>query len=76
MIVVAVTSNSDFRGYSVPLQQEHLKNGFLPRDSFVKVDKIYTLAQQIAVKKYGEVTHEYATTLKFAIDKLLEVDDL
>jgi mRNA interferase MazF len=53
MIVIAITSNLEQRG--VKISNDNLSDGFLPKTSIIKVDKIYTLDAGIAIKKIGKV---------------------
>ena len=56
MVVVAMTSNLAPTPYSFVLNQEDLVAGTLKHASRVRVDKIYSLAQSIAIKTFGHVT--------------------
>jgi mRNA-degrading endonuclease toxin of MazEF toxin-antitoxin module len=55
MIVVAMTSNPAVVRYSFRITSDDLVEGVLNRPGTVRVDKIYTLAQTIVVKKFGKV---------------------
>ena len=53
MIVIAITSNLEQKG--IRISNDNLSDGFLPKISVIKIDKIYTLDANIAIKKIGKV---------------------
>lgn len=55
MVVVAMTSNLATTPYSFVLTAADLDAGTLNHPGRVRVDKIYTLSQSIAVKTFGRV---------------------
>jgi mRNA interferase MazF len=55
MVVVAMTSNPVAVDYSFTITSSDLERGKLNRPGKVRVDKIYTLAQSIAVRNFGKV---------------------
>ncbi len=55
MVVVAMTSKPTSTEYSFKLSSSDLARGRLNRPGKVRVDKIYTLSQTIAVKTFGQV---------------------
>lgn len=55
IVVVAMTSNLRPAGYSFIITSADLDMGTLQRPSRIRVDKIYTLAQSIVVKRFGQV---------------------
>lgn len=66
MIVVAMTSNPAQTPYSFTVTQMDLAEGALNRPGTVRADKVYTLAQSLAVRVFGKVkpeTVERAITL-------------
>ena len=56
VIVVAMTSNPTVVPYSFRIQSADLVEGSLNRPGTVRVDKIYTLAKSIVVKRFGKVS--------------------
>jgi mRNA interferase MazF len=56
VIVVAMTSNPTVSAYSFRIESNDLVEGTLNRPGTIRVDKIYTLAQSIVVKKFGRVS--------------------
>jgi mRNA interferase MazF len=56
MVVVGMTSNLTPTPHSFTLTQADLVSGTLNHPGRVRVDKIYTLAQRIAVKSSGTVS--------------------
>jgi mRNA interferase MazF len=55
VVVVAMTSNPRSVPYSVPISSADLGEGRLNRPGRVRVDKIYTLAQSIVLRRFGRV---------------------
>ena len=58
IIVVAMTSNPAVAPFSFQFTAADLIEGALNRPGMVRVDKIYTLAQSIVVKKFAKVSPE------------------
>jgi mRNA interferase MazF len=56
IIVVAMTSNPASTPFGFQITSADLANGTLNRPGIVRVDKIYTLAQSIVVKKFARVS--------------------
>jgi mRNA interferase MazF len=56
VIVVAMTSNPAVVPHSFRIRSSDLVEGSLNRPGTVRVDKIYTLAKSIIVKKFGRVS--------------------
>lgn len=55
IIVAAITSNLAEKDYIVMLSGNDLEQGTLKADSCIRVDKIYTLSQNIVISKFGVV---------------------
>jgi mRNA interferase MazF len=55
MLVVAMTSNLAATPFNFLLSQTDLMAGSLKHANRVRVDKIYSIAQSIAVKQFGHV---------------------
>ena len=58
LIVAAITSNIDNKPYNIIITSDDLADGNLLHTSCVRVDKLYTLAQSIVIKKFGTVKEE------------------
>jgi len=56
LIVTAITSNITKGEYNVLLSSDNMEEGELKVDSCIRPDKIYTLSQDIVIKKFGSVT--------------------
>jgi mRNA interferase MazF len=72
IIVVAITSNLTSKDYSVFITNSDLVEGNLKVDSCIRVDKIYTLAQNIVIKKFGEVNDDVINEIKNRINELIK----
>jgi mRNA interferase MazF len=60
VVVVAMTSNLTPTAHSFVISSADLDSGALNKPSRVRVDKIYTLSQQIIIKRFAKVN---ATTM-------------
>jgi len=71
IVIVGVTSQPYSREYEVTLDPDHMESGRLPRQSFVRIDKIYTLSQDIVRKHYGAVNEAFFAQLLQSILSLI-----
>lgn len=71
IIVTAITSNILTKDYSILISNEDLREGDLKVNSCIRVDKIYTLSQNIVIKKFGVVNDNIINEVKEKINKLL-----
>ena len=55
IIVIAITSNLAQKG--IEISSNSLTNGFLPKKSIIKTDKVYTLEAGIVIKKIGKINN-------------------
>ena len=56
LVVTAITSNITNGEYNVLLSSANVEEGELKVDSCIRPDKIYTISQDIVIKKFGSVT--------------------
>lgn len=61
LITCGITSNLSETEHSVLVDQKNFSSGTLPKKSLIKVDKLFTLEQQIVKKKFGNITPETLT---------------
>lgn len=71
IIVTAITSNILTKDYSILISNEDLREGDLKVNSCIRVDKIYTLSQNIVIKKFGVVNDNIINEVKEKFNKLL-----
>jgi mRNA interferase MazF len=64
VIVVAMTSSPAAAPHSFRITSTDLVEGSLNRPGTVRVDKIYTLAQAIVVKKFGKVSPQIVQRIR------------
>jgi mRNA interferase MazF len=57
MVVVAMTSNPVQTPYSFLITTADLASGALNHPGSVRADKVYTLAQTLAIKSFGKVNN-------------------
>lgn len=70
MVVVAMTSNPTPGPYSFMISSTNLSVGKLNRPSTVRVDKIYTLDQQLTRKIFGQVDQAVLDQISALIKRL------
>ena len=73
MVVVAITSNLKEKDYTILISNNDLIEGTLKLDSHIRADKIYSLSQEIAIKKFGRVKDEIITKVNIEIRKLISL---
>jgi mRNA interferase MazF len=71
MVVVAMTSNPQAVDYSFTITSADLTQGVLNRPGKVRVDKIYTLAQSLAVKTFGRVNRATLDHIRKLLQELV-----
>lgn len=64
MVVVAMTSNPTQTAWSFVISPNDVADGHLNRPGMVRVDKIYTLAQSLAVARFGRVSAPVLTRIR------------
>jgi mRNA interferase MazF len=72
VVVAAMTSNPAKVPYSFQVTSTDLREGALNRPGTVRVDKIYTLAQSIVVKKFGKVSATVIERIRQVFGTLIE----
>jgi len=71
IIVAAITSNVNDNPYSVLIDSIDLDEGVLLKTSCVKIDKLYTLAQSIVLRKFGRLKSEKSRQVSSQIVNLI-----
>lgn len=72
LIVAAITSNLDKKPYVVQFTNEDMTDGTLKVDSCVRADKIYTLSQDIVIKRFGKVSYAITQAVKDAVVSIMD----
>jgi mRNA interferase MazF len=72
IVVVAMTSNPTQTQFSFQVTSSDLVEGSLNRPGTVRVDKIYTLAQSIVVKKFGKVSSPVVQRIRRLFDNVIQ----
>jgi mRNA interferase MazF len=71
ILVVAMTSHPASVPYSFRISSADLIKGKLNRPGTVRVDKVYTLAKWIVVRRFGKVAHHVVDQIHQALDSLI-----
>ena len=69
-LAVAVTSQAGHQD-SVPLTQDDFQKGILPKPSYVRTSKLYTLNERIIAHRFGTLTPEAFARAHVAICAML-----
>ena len=72
LIVCGVTSNLRNRANSVELDRSGLLSGTIPARSLIKVDKLFTLEQSLAIRKLSRITPGLLAAVRSRLRSLLE----
>jgi mRNA interferase MazF len=70
VVVVAMTSNPAKASFSFQVAASDLAEGSLNRPGTVRVDKIYTLAQSIIVKKFGKTSPQVVQRIRQMLESI------
>ncbi len=71
IVVVAMTSNLKAAVYSFTITSADLVIGSLRKPSRIRVDKVYTLAQSIVVKKFGQLREDSFNRIRQLLSALV-----
>ena len=71
IVTCGITSNVKNSKYSVLIENEDLIEGEVPKISRVKVDKLFTISQDIVKKKVGRINKESFEKVKSEFIKLV-----
>jgi mRNA interferase MazF len=64
IIVVAITSNIRGGKREVVFDDSDMMEGYLPKTSCIRSDKVYTLSKSIVVKRYGALSQSKTLDVK------------
>lgn len=73
MVVVAMTSNPTQTEWSFVVSPDDIADGRLNRPGTIRADKIYTLAQSLAVVRFGRVSGGVLARIRSVIIDLTRV---
>jgi mRNA interferase MazF len=71
MVVVAMTSNPTPVPYSLTIRSADLERGALNRPGTVRVDRVYTLSQGLAVRIFGKVNTQTLDHIRQTLGRLV-----
>jgi mRNA interferase MazF len=71
IITCGITSNIKDSKYSVLIENKNLIEGEIPKPSIAKVDKLFTISQEIVKKKVGRINKETYEKVKSEFIKLV-----
>ena len=71
VITCGITSNIKDSKYSILIETKNLIEGEIPKPSRVRVDKLFTISQEIVKKKVGRINKETFEKVKLEFIKLV-----
>ena len=71
IITCGITSNIKDPKYSVLIETKNLIEGEIPKPSRAKIDKLFTISQDIVKKKVGRINKETFEKVKVEFAKLV-----
>ena len=71
IITCGITSNLKDKEYSLLLTNKELSQGILPKESRIKVDKLFTVEKSIVKKKFGRVKQSVLIEVKKEFLKII-----
>ncbi len=71
VITCGITSNVKDSKYSILIENKNLIEGNIPRTSRIKVDKLFTISQNIIKKKIGRINEDTFEKVKSEFIKLV-----
>jgi len=72
MVVVALTSNPDRTAFGFVIDTPDLVDGVLNRPSTVRADKIFAIAQNLAIKRFGSVDRSVVERIRESLLRLTQ----
>lgn len=72
IIVLAITSNLSGKEYAIEITNDDLDDGQLKVKSCIRCDKIYTLSQDIIVRKFGKISEDIIEKVRFKLMELIK----
>jgi mRNA interferase MazF len=71
IVVCVITSKEYSDEYSVPINNESLESGYLPEESVIKTQRLFTIHQSKIQKRFSSVTEEIFTKVRNNIFKII-----
>jgi len=71
ILVVAITSNLSDMRFGIMIKTDDLSEGELKVDLQIRADKIYTLSQDIVIKRFGALNNCIIDKVKNKIDEMI-----
>jgi len=72
ILAVMITSTQNRMPYDVAILAQDMEQGETPRPSFVRCDRIFSVAQSLIVRQFGRVTEGLHTKVQAKINTLIE----
>jgi len=71
ILVVMVTSTRHRMPYDIAINKDDMDSGELPKQSYVRSDRVFSIAQKLIVKTYGCVTETFYQTVYESVEQLI-----
>ncbi len=70
--MAAITSNFEEKQYGIVIKNEDLVEGDLKVDSIIRADKLYTMSQDIIIRRFGRAKGYIIEKVKKEINSLID----
>ena len=75
ILAVMVTSTRHRMPYDIAIDNSDMERGELPKQSYVRSDRVFSIAQKLIVKTYGSVTDAFYQNVYSSVDKLISLPE-
>ncbi len=73
IVVLAITSNLGDKKFTIDITNDDLDEGHLKVKSCIRCDKIYTLSQDIIIRRFGKVSENIMEKVRFELMELIKI---
>ena len=73
IMVVMITATRNRMPYDIAIGADDMADGTLPKTSFVRADRIFSIAQKLIVKPFGSVTEAFHQSVCSAVGELISL---
>ena len=71
-IAIPLTSNPHVRDHTVKVTEDELESGSIPMASSAKVDRIFSLKQNLAKRKFGRLRQDVFDNIKRELLRVID----
>lgn len=71
LLLVAISTKKGLEEFSIPLSQKNLNSGELKKESFIRLQNIFTLEKRMIIKKVGKMNEKSYANFKKKFEKII-----